>query len=55
MFLYLDVNPRKKEEDEQKRLRILDSFRNGPFEDIIARNEHKVHNIFSYNMSIINE
>ena len=38
----LELNPKAKEEQEAKRRQILDSFRNAPFEDIVARSEAKV-------------
>ena len=37
-----ELNPKAKEEQEAKRREILDSFRNAPFEDIVARSEAKV-------------
>ncbi|ELT96778.1 hypothetical protein CAPTEDRAFT_225122 [Capitella teleta] len=41
----LEVNPKQREEDEENRRRIIDSFRNGPFEEIVAKNEQRAQQI----------
>ncbi len=42
LFFPAELNPKAKEEQEAKRRKILESFRNAPFEDIVARSEAKV-------------
>ena len=34
-----ETNPKAKEEAEARRIQILESFRSGPFEEIVARSE----------------
>ena len=36
------MNPGAKDEEETRQRKILDNFRNGPFEDMVARSEKKV-------------
>ena len=52
MILILsEVNPRAKEEQEQKRREILESFKNEPFETIVAKSEAKVR-LYFHNLKV---
>ena len=42
LLWYLETNPRAREEEEERNRRIYEAFKNGPFEDIVARQEAQV-------------
>ena len=41
-FVFSELNPRAKEERDERRRKLLEDFRTAPFEEIVARSEAKV-------------